>query len=140
MAKSNKISAYKMNVLNTNKALKRECKSLGGAVKILWLFRDEIELSTQYIQILSEIRENNDVYATFKENVRVSKAGNYSPFFVLQAIHKAIKSAANLSDTAPTLTPIEKMNVAQLKEVAKKQGKTKFSKMKKAELMALVTA
>ena len=70
MQKNAKLSAYKMNVLNTNKALKRECKSLGGAVKILWLFRDEIELSTQYIQILSEIRVNDDVYAVFKENVR----------------------------------------------------------------------
>ena len=137
MAKSNKISAYKMNVLNTNKALKRECKSLGGAVKVLWLFREEIELSTQYIQILSEIRENNDVYATFKENVRVSQAGNYSPFFVLQAIHKALK---NEPQKTQELTSVEKMNVAQLKELAKKQGKTKFAKMRKAELIALVTA
>lgn len=126
-----------MNVLNTNKALKRECKSLGGAVKVLWLFREEIELSTQYIQILSEIRENNDVYATFKENVRVSQAGNYSPFFVLQAIHKALK---NEPQKTQELTSVEKMNVAQLKELAKKQGKTKFAKMRKAELIALVTA
>ncbi len=138
MANTKKVSAYKMNVLNTNKALKRECKSLGGAVKVLWLFREEIELSTQYIQILSEIRENNEVYATFKDNVRVSKAGNYSPFFVLQAVHKALKNADN--DAVQELTPIEKMNVAQLKEVAKKQGKTKYSKMKKAELLKLVTA
>jgi hypothetical protein len=137
MGTTKKVSAYKMNVLNTNKALKRECKSLGGAVKVLWLFRDEIELSTQYIQILSQIRENDDVYATFKENVRVSKAGNYSPFFVLQAIHKALK---NEPQQTQELTPVEKMNVAQLKEVAKKQGKTNFSKMKKAELLALVTA
>ena len=138
MANTKKVSAYKMNVLNTNKALKRECKSLGGAVKVLWLFREEIELSTQYIQILSEIRENNEVYATFKDNVRVSKAGNYSPFFVLQAVHKALKNADN--NAVQELTPIEKMNVAQLKEVAKKQGKTKYSKMKKAELIKLVTA
>lgn len=137
MATTKKVSAYKMNVLNTNKALKRECKSLGGAVKVLWLFREEIELSTQYIQILSQIRENDDVYATFKENVRVSKAGNYSPFFVLQAIHKALK---NKDEVTQDLTPIEKMNVAQLKEVAKKQGKTKFSKMNKAQLVELVTA
>ena len=140
MQKNAKLSAYKMNVLNTNKALKRECKSLGGAVKILWLFRDEIELSTQYIQILSEIRVNDDVYAAFKENVRVSKAGNYSPFFVLQAIHKAIKNEQKVVKTEKNLTPIEKMNVAQLRDLAKKQGKTKFSKMKKAELVKLVTA
>ncbi len=140
MQKNAKLSAYKMNVLNTNKALKRECKSLGGAVKILWLFRDEIELSTQYIQILSEIRVNDDVYAVFKENVRVSKAGNYSPFFVLQAIHKAIKNEQKVVKTEKNLTPIEKMNVAQLRDLAKKQGKTKFSKMKKAELVKLVTA
>ena len=140
MANSNKPSQYKMNVLNTNKALKRECKSLGGAVKILWLFRDEIELSTQYIQILSEIRENDEIYAVFKENVRVSKAGNYSPFFVLQAIHKAIKNEQKAVKTEQNLTPVEKMNVAQLKELAKKQGKTRFSKMNKAQLLELVTA
>lgn len=138
MSTEQKTSAYRMNVLNTNKALKKECKSLGGAVKILWLFRDEIQLSAQYIQILNEIRENDEVYATFKGNVRVSKSGNYSPFFVLQAIHKAIKHASN--EVQQELTPIEKMNVAQLKEVAKKQGKTNYSKMKRAELVALVTA
>ena len=46
--KVEKISAYKTNVLSTNKALRQECKTLGGAVSILWFFRKEIGLSGQY--------------------------------------------------------------------------------------------
>ena len=86
-----KVSAYKDNVLSTNKALRQESKTLSGAVKLLWFFRDEIELSPQYTKIVRLIMQDDAVYKTFKENCRVSKAGNYAPFFVLQAIHKSLK-------------------------------------------------
>lgn len=86
-----KVSAYKKNVLSTNKALRQECKTLGGAVSILWFFRKEIGLSAQYCKIISAIRKDKVIYNAFKSNCRISKAGNYAPFFVLQAIHKSLK-------------------------------------------------
>ena len=86
-----KVSAYKVNVLNTNKALRMECKTLSGAVKNLWFFREEIGLSTQYKKIIRAIMQDDAIYKVFKQNCRVSKAGNYAPFFVLQAIHKSLK-------------------------------------------------
>lgn len=86
-----KVSAYKTNVLTTNKALRQECKTLGGAVSILWFFRKEIGLSSQYCKIIAAIRKDKVIYNAFKDNCRISKAGNYAPFFVLQAIHKSLK-------------------------------------------------
>lgn len=86
-----KEGAYKVNVLSTNKALRTECKTLGGAVKLLWFFRDEISLSTQYKKIIKAIMQDEAIYKVFKANCRISKAGNYAPFFVLQAIHKSLK-------------------------------------------------
>ena len=86
-----KVSAYKVNVLNTNKALRQESKTLSGAVKLLWFFRDEIELSAQYKKIVRAIMQDTTIYKEFKNNCRKSKSGNYAPFFVLQAIHKSLK-------------------------------------------------
>ncbi len=138
MSTTKKVSAYKLNVLNTNKALKQERKSLGGAVRILWLFREEIKLSKEYVQILSVIRENNEVYASFKENVRVSKAGNYSPFFVLQAIHKALKN--EVAESSRQLKKLDDLTKAQLQELATKNN-VKFTKsMNKTELKSLIMA
>lgn len=86
-----KISEYKVNVLDTNKALRQETKTLSGAVKNLWFFRNEIGLSKQYTNIVKAIMQDDAVYKVFKENCRASKSGNYSPFYVLQAIHKSLK-------------------------------------------------
>ena len=86
-----KVSAYKVNVLNTNKALRQETKTLSGAVKNLWFFRTEIGLSPQYTKIVRAIMQDDVIYKAFKQNCRVSKSGNYAPFFVLQAIHKSLK-------------------------------------------------
>lgn len=86
-----KLGAYKINVLSTNKALRTNCKTLGGAVKLLWVFRIEINLSARYIKIVRAIMQDDAIYKVFKANCRISKAGNYAPFFVLQAIHKSLK-------------------------------------------------
>lgn len=86
-----KQGAYKINVLSTNKALRTNCKTLGGAVKLLWVFRNEINLSARYIKIIRAIMQDDVIYKAFKANCRISKAGNYAPFFVLQAIHKSLK-------------------------------------------------
>lgn len=86
-----KLGAYKINVLSTNKALRTNCKTLGGAVKLLWVFRTEISLSARYIKIVRAIMQDDAIYKVFKANCRISKAGNYAPFFVLQAIHKSLK-------------------------------------------------
>jgi len=86
-----KQGAYKINVLSTNKALRQNCKTLGGAVKLLWVFRTEIGLSARYTKIIRAIMQDDAIYKVFKTNCRISKAGNYAPFFVLQAIHKSLK-------------------------------------------------
>lgn len=86
-----KVGEYKLNVLSTNKALRTECKTLGGAIKLLWFFKVEIGLSARYKKIIKAIMEDDAIYKVFKQNCRISKAGNYAPFFVLQAIHKSLK-------------------------------------------------
>lgn len=136
-----KVSAYKQNVLNTNKALKVECKSLGGALKILWMFREEIDMGERYAKIIHLIRNDKDVYHNFRQNCRVSKAGNYSPFYVLQAVYKMFKLAdANKTDKKEkNLTPIADKTVKELKAIAKKKNIAGYSKMKKADLIVALT-
>lgn len=81
------LTPYQVNVLNVNKALKSECKSLGGARSVLMTFSEVIKLAPKFVKILkaSKSKEN---YEILSGNVRTSKAGNYSPFYVLQSLHK----------------------------------------------------
>jgi len=135
-----KVSAYTTNVLSTNKALKAECRTLGGALKLLWLFRDEIGMSEKWCKIVHLIRNDKDVYHNFRQNVRTSKKGNHSPFYVLQAIHKMFKEADKAVKEEKNLTPIADKTVKELKVIAKKQSLKGYSKMSKAELIEALTA
>ncbi len=73
------ISNYKANVLEANKELKQETKTLKGSLQVL-------KLLTKNESVLKACNEVD--YQKLKKACRKSKAGNYSPFFVLQALYK----------------------------------------------------
>tara|TARA_R110002073_G_scaffold144403_5_gene296512 strand:+ start:1234 stop:1593 length:360 start_codon:yes stop_codon:yes gene_type:complete len=92
-----KVSDYQKNVLNVNKALKAQNKSLGGCIKLLIHFSKEIKLSAKTVKTLRFIQKDDKAFKTFKANVRTGQykgksTGTYSPFYVLQAIYKAEKA------------------------------------------------
>lgn len=136
-AKVVKVTAYQTNVLSINRALKTETKTLNGALKILWMFREEIEMTESMAKLIKAIKEDKVIYHEFRKNCRVSKAGNYSPFFVLQAIHKARKQ--DQKEPTQNLTPLTEKTVKELKEIAKINNVGGYSKLKKDELIAVLT-
>ena len=73
------VSNYKLNVLNANKELKKETKTLKGSLQILKILTSNEEV----LKACSEVE-----YQKLKKACRKSKKGNYSPFFVLQALYK----------------------------------------------------
>lgn len=73
------ISTYKVNVLKANKELKQETKTLKGSLQVL-------KLLTKNENVLKACNEVD--YQKLKKACRKSKTGNYSPFFVLQALYK----------------------------------------------------
>lgn len=92
--KSKKVNEYRLQVLNPNAQLKAEFKTLGGCLKQMWFFRDEMNLTKGQIDTVRLLRKDDAAYKVFSQNCRTSKKGNYSPFFVLQAIYKAKKESA----------------------------------------------
>ena len=83
-----KQSNYKLNVLGTNLNLKKELKSLGGCRALLINNSKEIDLNTKFAQILRQSKKDENLYKFLVKNVRTSKSGNYSPFYLLQFLHK----------------------------------------------------
>lgn len=77
-------SEYKKQVLDVNANLKKESKTLGGAIKLLKALTDD----EQTLKSLEAIE-----FKVLKKKCRKSKSGNYSPFFVLQALYKINKEA-----------------------------------------------
>jgi len=73
------ISTYKLNVLTANKELKQETRTLKGSLQIL-------KILTSNDEVLKACNEVD--YQKLKKACRKSKKGNYSPFFVLQALYK----------------------------------------------------
>ena len=69
----------KANTKATSKELKQETKTLKGSLTIL-------KLLTKNEEVLKACNEVE--YAKLKKACRKSKTGNYSPFFVLQALYK----------------------------------------------------
>ncbi|AGO47921.1 hypothetical protein Phi40:1_gp056 [Cellulophaga phage phi40:1] len=108
------VSSYQKNVNDVNKALKAEGKTLGGCVKMLLIFKKEINLSEPAIELLTFIRDDSDAFKKFKKTVRTSKykgkdLGTYSAYYVLQTLHRTLKVAKDM-----TTEPVEAK-----KEVAK---------------------
>lgn len=86
-----KVSEYSKQVIATNKALRSTHKTLGGCLKNMWFFRDDMQLNSKQIAVVKLLRSDDKAYTMFQSVCRKSKAGNYSPFFVLQAMYKASK-------------------------------------------------
>jgi hypothetical protein len=87
-----KQSNYQLNVLSTNVELKKELKSLGGCRALLLNNSKEIKLSPKFAQILRQSKKDENLYKFLVNNVRTSKSGNYSPFYLLQFLHKFTES------------------------------------------------
>jgi hypothetical protein len=86
-----KVSEYSKQVIATNKALRTTHKTLGGCLKNMWFFRDDMNLTHKQTAVVKLLRTDDKAYTAFQNVCRKSKTGSYSPFFVLQAIYKASK-------------------------------------------------
>lgn len=89
-----KVSDYKKQVINSNAKLKITHKTLGGCLKNMWYFADDMGLTASQKTVVKLLRGDDKAYTEFQKVCRKSKGGNYSPFFVLQAIYKASKVEA----------------------------------------------
>lgn len=89
-----KVSDYKKEVLQVNAELKRQTKSLGGCRSILLAFADKINLCPVHAKLLKESKDAKK-YKVLQPLVRKSKAGNYSPFYLLQALRKNEETLQN---------------------------------------------
>lgn len=114
--KSKKVeSNYQINVLNVNKRLKDVQKSFGGCIRFLLSNQKEANLPSYMVKVLSAAQKDRAVYASLKKNTRTTKykgkdLGTYSPFYLLQTLHKAYENEQKAVDQAA-------------KAAAKEQGK-----------------
>ena len=83
------VSDYKKDVLQVNKALKQECLKFGYSVKVLKQFAPIT--NTKHIELISLIDTDNNIYKQVEKNVRKTKNGNYSAFYLLQYIYSKCK-------------------------------------------------
>lgn len=77
---------YKLNVLAANSAIKIECKTLNGALKLTKIFLANKDEFKETLDALEKIG-----YPMLKKHCRKSKSGNYTPFYILQAVYKLNK-------------------------------------------------
>lgn len=75
---------YKTAVLKVNKDLKVESKTFKGAIKLL----DALNKDSQTEIVIKAILDDSELYSVVKKKCRKSKAGNYAPFYILQALFK----------------------------------------------------
>lgn len=102
--------SYKVDVLAANQSLKSFERTFNGAAKRL-ILADGIP--SKYKTLLKVILADKDLYKVANQNVRVSKKGLHSPFFVLQFCYKIEKAA-----TAQGLKLTKKEVTTTLKKVA----------------------
>jgi hypothetical protein len=84
-------SNYKTEVLESNKLLKQESKTLGYCVKVLTNNINILKLSPLMVKNLNAINKDSEVYKLAVLNCRKSKNGNYSPFYLLQYLYSISK-------------------------------------------------
>lgn len=90
--KADKVTTYKTNVLEVNAKYKVLSKSLGFCRSVLLNDATELQLPKEFKTFLLATKKEQSKYEILKGYVRVSKAGNYSPFFVLQGLEKMRKA------------------------------------------------
>jgi hypothetical protein len=81
-----KTNAYQLEVLNVNKEFKIALRSTNKAIKILIASET---LNSKQVGILKAILKDDKKYKDFDGTVRRTKAGQITPFYVLQALYKA---------------------------------------------------
>jgi hypothetical protein len=86
-----KESSYKVEVLESNKLLKQESKTLGYCVKVLINNTNILKLSPLMVKNLQAINKDSELYKLAVNNCRKSKNGNYSPFYLLQYLYSISK-------------------------------------------------
>jgi hypothetical protein len=82
---------YQRRVLKPIQALKAHCKTIGYARDIL------LDLPADYVPsevkaILTASKKDSGLYKELVNGTRKSKSGNYSPFYLLQCIHRVLKT------------------------------------------------
>lgn len=107
------VNAYKSEVLAVNAQLKEYRATFGACRAMLLSFHGSDEFSLQPYQArllkLSKVKAN---YEFILDLVRVSKAGNHSPFYILQCLKK------HRDELERVFT--ENANAARVKKAAKK--------------------
>lgn len=92
VANAPKVNTYKTNVLEVNAKYKELSKSLGFCRSVLLNDAKDLGLDNVFKAFLLATKNDKMKYEQLKANVRTSKAGNYSPFFVLQGLEKMRKA------------------------------------------------
>ena len=112
-----KVSDYKKQVLNTNAKLKSTHKTLGGCLKNMYHFTDEMGLNSKQKTEVQLLRKNHDLFKAFQKVCRKSKNGNYSPFYVLQAMYKAQKPIKIVTKKVVAEKVVAKKTVAKKRDL-----------------------
>ena len=86
-----KESSYKLTVIDSNKLLKEESKTLGYCIKVLLTNVKLLTISPLMVKNLQAINKDSEAYKLAVNNCRKSKNGNYSPFYLLQYLYSISK-------------------------------------------------
>jgi hypothetical protein len=82
-----KVSNYKTNVIEANKALNVEKNSLGAYIDLL--IKYDSVLCIEFRSYLKDIKEGNKAnYENLKKVVRTTKNGKFNQFYTLQGLQK----------------------------------------------------
>jgi len=82
------VSAYKVNVLDVNAALKVERATLGHCLTLLVQTAKTINLPVSFLSAIKAVQKDSAKYKALSANVRTTKTGKFTPFYVLQYLHK----------------------------------------------------
>ena len=88
LANVKKPSEYTLQVLETNKKFKEAYRNTGKAIKLL--LASEC-LNSKQVAFFKKLQKNDLEYNRFDATVRRTKKNEITPFFVLQAMFKAMK-------------------------------------------------
>ncbi len=82
------VSNYKVNVIETNKALNVEKNSLGAYLDVLLKFKHLLPIEFQQVVIDIRVNNNKESYEALSKLVRVSSKGKFNQFYTLQGLQK----------------------------------------------------
>lgn len=84
---------YKKDVLNVNANLREFHNTLGGARAFILnsVSEGKIDVPSVFVKTLRESKKDKELYERMNAEVRRSKSGKVSPFYVLQWLYKNSK-------------------------------------------------